>query len=49
MDASALYEPPFTKFHAGGPEALFEGKDGIINALFQTLKSLQPQIHGLAT
>ena len=26
MEASALYEPPFSNLHAGGPEALFGGK-----------------------
>ena len=48
MDASALYEPPFTMLHAGGPDALFAGKDAVINGLFQTLKSLEPNIVGLA-
>ena len=49
MDASALYEPPFTMLHAGGPDALFAGKDAVINALFKTLKSLEPHIHGIAS
>ena len=26
MEASALYEPPFSNLHAGGPEALFGGR-----------------------
>ena len=49
MDASALYEPPFTMLHAGGPDALFAGKDAVINDLFKTLKSLEPHIRGIAS
>ena len=49
MDASALYEPPFSALHAGGPEDLFAGKETVINAVFNTLASLQPQIQGLAS
>lgn len=26
VDASALYEPPFSDRHAGGPDQLFAGK-----------------------
>lgn len=47
MDATALYEPPFSNVHAGGPEELFAGKEGVINAVFQTLESLRPQVEGL--
>ena len=49
MDASALYEPPFSNLHAGGPDELFAGKENVINAVFKTLKSLEPQVHGLAS
>jgi type I restriction enzyme, R subunit len=49
MDAKALYEAPFTMLHAGGPDGLFAGKTAFINELFETLRSLQPQVHGLAT
>ena len=48
MDASALYEPPFINLHAGGPDELFAGNETVINAVFQTLASLQPQVQGLA-
>jgi len=48
MEASALYESPFSDIHAGGPDELFAGKEDIINAVFQTLKSLEPQVQGLA-
>ena len=41
MEASALYEPPFSNLHAGGPEALFGGKDNVIEGIFDTLKAFQ--------
>ncbi len=41
MAPSALYEAPFSDVHAGGPEALFAGKDSLIDGLFQKLKTLQ--------
>ena len=44
MDSSALYEPPFSNLHAGGPDELFAGKETVINAVFKTLASLQPQV-----
>jgi len=48
MDASALYEPPFSNLHAGGPDELFAGKETVINAVFDVLRSLEPQVLGLA-
>lgn len=48
MDASALYEPPFSNLHAGGPDELFAGKENVINAVFQTLASLEPRIRDAA-
>lgn len=48
MDASALYEPPFTNLHFGGPDELFAGKQQVINAVFSILKSFEPQVHTLA-
>ncbi len=48
MDASALYEPPFSNLHAGGPDELFAGKENVINAVFETLESLQPRIQNIA-
>ena len=41
MEASALYEPPFSNLHAGGPEALFGGKENVIEGIFDTLKEVQ--------
>lgn len=48
MDAAALYEPPFSNLHAGGPDALFVGRETVIDAVFQTLKSLEPWIQDVA-
>lgn len=48
MDASALYEPPFINLHAGGPDELFAGKEAVISAVFEVLKSLEPSVQGLA-
>lgn len=48
MDAAALYEPPFSNLHAGGPEGLFAGKENVIEAVFETLQSLEPQVQHVA-
>lgn len=42
MEASALYEAPFSNLHSGGPDALFSGKDNVITGIFDALASLQP-------
>ena len=41
MEASALYEPPFSNLHAGGPEELFGGKENVIEGIFDTLRAIQ--------
>lgn len=46
MDASALYEPPFSNLHAGGTDDLFAGKENVINGVFEILASLQPGLAG---
>jgi len=48
MGASALYEPPFSNLHAGGPDELFAGRENVINAVFQTLAALEPRVRGAA-
>ncbi len=48
MDASALYEPPFSNLHADGPDELFAGRENVINAVFKTLKSMEPRVQGVA-
>ena len=40
MEASALYEPPFSNLHAGGPDELFVGKENVIEGIFEKLKSV---------
>ena len=42
MEASALYEPPFSNLHAGGPDALFAGKENVIEGIFDALKAVEP-------
>ena len=42
MEASALYEPPFSNLHGGGPDALFAGKEAVIDGIFQKLKGFEP-------
>lgn len=44
MEASALYEPPFSNLHAGGPEALFAGKEQVIEGVFHTLAGTMPKV-----
>lgn len=39
MGASALYEAPFSDIHSGGPDALFAGKENIIEGIFEALNS----------
>lgn len=48
MEASALYEPPFSNLHAGGPDALFAGKDTVIEGIFAALESLRPDHQAVA-
>ena len=43
IDAAALYEPPFSHLHAGGPDALFAGRENVIDGVFETLKTLEPE------
>ena len=40
MDASALYEPPFSNMHAGGPDELFSGKENVITGIFKRLEEI---------
>ena len=48
MEASALYESPFSSLHAGGPEELFAGKDNVIAGIFDALNSVQPTVRSSA-
>jgi len=40
IDARAFYEPPFTKLHSGGPEAVFTGKEFLLDELFDQVAAL---------
>jgi type I restriction enzyme, R subunit len=44
MEASALYEPPFTSLHAGGPDELFAGKDNVIEGIFDALDAVHSEL-----
>lgn len=44
MEASTLYEPPFSNLHAGGPDALFAGQDNVIEGIFNSLKQLHSEL-----
>lgn len=48
MIASTLYEPPFSNLHGGGPDALFAGKEKIINGIFDTLQAVQSELQAYA-
>ncbi|MDA0312958.1 MAG: DEAD/DEAH box helicase family protein [Gemmatimonadetes bacterium] len=40
MGASALYEAPFSSLHAEGPDALFAGRENVIEGIFGKLKAV---------
>ena len=40
IEASALYEPPFTNLHAEGPDALFDRKAEVIDGIFTVLRQV---------
>jgi hypothetical protein len=39
---------PFTNLHAGGPDALFAGRENVIEGVFKTLESLEPAEQSMA-
>jgi len=48
MDASALYEPPFSNLHAGGPDELFAGQEQVIEGIFEKLKVMNSDLKALS-
>ena len=40
IEPSALYESPFTDMDTGGPEAIFQGKDEIVDGVFKILDNI---------
>ena len=41
MEASALYEAPFSGIHSGGPDELFAGKENVIEGIFEKLETIR--------
>ena len=48
IEAAALYEPPFSLLHAGGPDELFAARENVIDGVFATLQTLDPQLQRAA-
>ena len=44
MTAEALYEPPFSNLHAGGPDELFAGKEKVIEGIFEKLDEVNSEL-----
>lgn len=44
MESSALYEPPFSNLHAGGPEALFAGRENVVDGIFGALREVHSEL-----
>ena len=40
IEASALYEAPFSNLHAEGPDALFDGNVEVIEGVFEVLREV---------
>ena len=38
MNAAALYEPPFSNLHVGGPDELFAGNENVIEGMLGKLQ-----------
>lgn len=49
IEPGALYEAPFTSVHAGGPDALFAGKDELVAGIFAAIAQTQPVIQSNAS
>ena len=44
MAASALYESPSSNLYAGGPDAPFDGKENVIEGIFEQLKAVNSEL-----
>ena len=44
MEASALYELPFSNLPSGGPDALFAGREQVIEGIFERLRDVDPMV-----
>ncbi len=48
VETSVLYEPPFSNVDAHGPDALFQGKENVIDGIFQRLKDISENLESKA-
>lgn len=48
MEAAALYEPPFSNLHAGGPDELFAGHEAVIEGIFEKLRRVREGVLAMA-
>jgi type I restriction enzyme, R subunit len=48
MEAAALYEPPFSNLHAGGPDELFAGHETVIEGIFEKLRRVRDSVLAMA-
>jgi type I restriction enzyme, R subunit len=48
MEAAALYEPPFSNLHAGGPDELFAGHETVIEGIFEKLRRVRENVLAMA-
>jgi len=48
MEAKALYDPPFSDIHAGGPEELFLGKEEVVDGIFDALRAAHSGVEARA-
>ncbi len=46
VSTEALYESPFSHLSALGPEAVFAGRENVIEGIFETLKTFEPVVGG---
>lgn len=44
VEASALYEPPFSDLDGGGPEAVFAGNEKVVEGLFGKLRMVMDRL-----
>jgi type I restriction enzyme R subunit len=48
IEAAALYEPPFSNLHAGGPDELFVGHEAVIEGIFEKLRRVKDSVLAMA-
>lgn len=44
IEASALYDPPFSNLHSGGPDTLFIGRKNVIDGIFEKLDTVNARL-----